>query len=153
MRDQRFIAAHRGGPLTKDLHRQLMKWARECLEHVLPLIDGDIDPRLMHALSVARDWENEKATVGKARKAAVGAHIVARESTDPVITAVARSIGHVVATAHMADHAPGAAEYALQAVKLSGTSPEDERKWQDEQLTPEIAELVLSSREKRKLKM
>ena len=32
--------------------------------------------------------------------------------------AVARAIGHTVATAHMADHSLGAALYALKAVKI-----------------------------------
>jgi hypothetical protein len=107
----------------------------------------------MHALHVAREWEHEKATVGEARKAAVGAHAVVRESSDPVITAIARSIGHTVATAHMADHAPGAAEYALKAVKLSGKSVEAERKWQDEKLTPDISELIVTARQKKNLKL
>lgn len=153
MRDTRFVAVHRGGPLTRDRHHHLMRWARECSEHVLSLIDGTIDERLIHALSVARDWEQEKATVGAARKAAVGAHAVARESSDPVLIAVARSIGHAVATAHMADHAPGAADYALRAVKRSGKSIEEERTWQDEHLTPDISDLVLTARQKRHLKI
>ena len=38
-----FIAEHRGGPLTKDNHRKLIKWAIECSEHVLSLIDKEID--------------------------------------------------------------------------------------------------------------
>jgi hypothetical protein len=153
MRDKRFVALHRGGPLTKDHHHQLMRWARECSGHVVSLIGEDIDQRLMHALSVARAWENEKVTVGEARKAAVGALAVARETSNPLITAIARSIGHAVATAHMADHSIGAAEYALKAVKLSGHSVEEERKWQDETLTPEISELILTARQKKKLKL
>jgi len=153
MRDKRFVAVHRGGPLTKDHHHQLMRWARECSEHVVPLIDGNIDERLMNALSVAKEWEQEKATVGAARKAAVGAIAVARESSNPIVIAVARSIGHAVATAHMADHSTGAADYALKAVKISGASIEEERTWQDEQLTPDISELVVTARQKRHLKI
>jgi len=59
---------------------------------------------------------------------------VANESPNPIITAVARSIGHAVATAHMIDHSIGAAEYALKAVKISGKSIEEERKWQDKKI-------------------
>ena len=135
MRDKRFVAVHRGGPLTKDQHHQLIRWARECSKHVLPLIGENIDQRLIHALSVAKEWEKEKTTVGEARKASVGAHAVARESSNPNITAVARTIGHAVATAHMADHSLGAALYALKAVKNVGKSVDTERKWQSEQLT------------------
>jgi len=145
MRDKRFVALHRVGPLTKDHHHQLIRWARECSKHVLSLIDGNIDQRLIHALYVAKEWEKEKATVGDARNASVSAHAVARESSNPIIIAVARSIGHAVATAHMADHALGAALYALKAVKSAGKSIEAERKWQKEQLPSEIKELVLST--------
>jgi len=55
MRDKRFIALHRGGPLTKDHHHQLIRWARKFSEHVLSLIDGNIDQRLIHSLDVAKE--------------------------------------------------------------------------------------------------
>jgi hypothetical protein len=145
MRDNRFVAVHRGGPLTKDRHRQLIRWAGECSEHILSLIDENIDQRLIHGLYVAKEWEKEKATVGEARNASVSAHALARESSNPIIIAVARSIGHAVATAHMADHSLGAALYALKAVKNAGKSVDAERKWQNEQLPSEIKELVLTT--------
>jgi len=145
MRDNRFVAVHRGGPLTKDRHRQLIRWAGECSEHILSLIDENIDQRLIHGLYVAKEWEKEKATVGEARNASVSAHALARESSNPIIIAVARSIGHAVATAHMADHSLGAALYALKAVKNAGKSVDAERKWQNEQLPSEIMELVLTA--------
>ncbi|MGZ5242669.1 MAG: putative immunity protein [Bacteroidia bacterium] len=146
MRDKRFVAEHRGGPLKKAQHYQLMHWARKCAEHVLTLLEDKIDSRLINALQVAKDWENGKATVGDARKASVNAHAFARETTNPVETAVARATGHTVATAHMADHSLGGALYALKALKLGGKSIEAERNWQNEQLPEEIRELVLSSR-------
>ena len=62
-----------------------------------------------------------------------------------MIIAVARSVGHAVATAHMADHSLGAALYALKAVKHAGKSVDAERKWQNEQLPSEIMELVLTA--------
>jgi hypothetical protein len=49
----------------------------------------------------------------------------------------------------MADHATGAAEYALKAVKISGKSIEEERTWQDEKLTPDITDLILTYGRKR----
>lgn len=153
MRDKRFVAVHRGGPLTKEHHNQLIRWAWNCSKHVIRLIPLKIDTRLIHALDVAQEWERGNASVGDARKASLDAHAVANESSDPVITAVARSIGHAVATAHMADHSIGAAEYALKAVKISGKSVEDERKWQDEQLTSDISELILTARKKKKLRL
>lgn len=152
MRDKRFVAAHRGGPLTKDHHHQLIRWARKCSEHVLSLINQNIDKRLIYALYTSKEWENEKVTVGEARKASLGAITAANESSNPITEAVSRSIGHAVATAHMADHSIGAAEYALKAVKISGKSIDDERKWQDQKLISGISDLILSAREKKKLK-
>jgi hypothetical protein len=150
MRDKRFVAEHRGGPLKKEQHYQLTQWACNCAEHVLPLFGEKIDERLINALNAAKAWKQGKASVGDARKASVGAHAVARESSNPTAIAVARSVGHAVATAHMADHALGPAFYALKAVKYEGKSIDTERKWQDEQLPLEIKELVLSARKSKK---
>jgi hypothetical protein len=83
---------------------------------------------------VAKEWESGTVKTGKAMIASSGAHEVARESADPVIIAAARSVGHTVATAHMADHSPRGALYALKAVKLAGKSIQEERDWQTKQL-------------------
>jgi len=146
MRDKRFIAEHRGGLLKTDHHRQLIKWACKCCEHVLPLCSETVDERLINALLIAKEWASGDAKVGAAMKASIGCHAVARESTDLISIAVARSIGQAVATAHMADHSLGAAIYALKAVKFANISKDAERKWQNEQLPSEIRNLVLSTR-------
>jgi hypothetical protein len=150
MRDKRIVAEHRGGFLVKEQHRQLMKWAIDCSTHVLPLFGKTVDERLLYALKVGDDWRQGNASVGQAQKASLGAHAVAREQTNPVAVAVARSVGQAVATAHMADHSLGAALYALKAVAASGGSMDAERKWQDEQLPEEVRELVFSLRSTRK---
>ncbi|NPV92386.1 MAG: hypothetical protein HPY50_16600 [Firmicutes bacterium] len=152
MRDKRFVAVHRGGLLAKENHHRLIRWARECSEHVLPLIGGNIDARLTHALFIAEEWENGNVPTGHAMKASLGAHTAARDSSDPVAIAVARSIGHAVATAHMADHSLGAPLYALKAVKHAGKSVDEEREWQNrrlQRLPPEIVELVLDTMQKK----
>lgn len=137
-----FIAEHRGGPLKKENHRKLIRWARECSEHVLYLIRNDIDKRLLYALDIARQWENDAVPAGIAMKASLGAHAVAREIEDPVYKAVARSVGQTVATAHMADHSPGGAFYALKAVKLAGKDIGKEREWQIQKLNELSSELI-----------
>ena len=140
-----FIAEHRGGPLIKENHRKLIRWARECSEHVLYLIGNDIDKRLLYALDVAKQWENDAILTGIAMKASLGAHAVARETEDPVYKAVARSIGQTVATAHMADHSIGGAFYALKAVKLANKDINKEREWQIKELielSPELIEII-----------
>lgn len=151
MRDKRFIAEHRGGTLKIEQHRQLMAWGCTCAVHVLPLFGDVIDDRLTNALWVAKEWEKGNASVGEARKASVNCIAVAYELSDPVAIAVARAVGHAVATAHMADHSPGSALYALKAVSKAGKPVEEERKWQDGQLLPEIRELVLSVRIRRNI--
>jgi hypothetical protein len=151
MRDRRFVAEHRGGPLEKEQHVQVITWACDCAEHVLYLSSEIIDERLKNALLTARAWAQGNASTGDAMKASVAAHAVARESSGPVSVAVARSVGQAVAAAHMADHSLGAAWYALKAVKSAGRSPDAERRWQDEQLPPEITELILTARKIRKI--
>ena len=153
MRDKRFVAEHRGGPLSMHNHRLLALWAAECAEHVLSALwKNDNDQRPFDALRQARAWARGEISVGEARKAAVAAHAAARVSQDAAATAAARAAGHAVATAHMADHSLGGALYALRALKIAGQSIDAERKWQDEQLPAEIKELVLTTRQSRKFK-
>jgi hypothetical protein len=151
MRDKRFIAENRGGPLKKEQHYQIITWACDCAEHVVHLIREPLDERLSHALKVVQEWKSGNASVGEAMKASTAAHAVARESSGPTARAVARSIGQAVATAHMADHALGAAWYAVKAVNLAGQSTDAERRWQDEHLPPEIKDLILTARKSRKI--
>jgi hypothetical protein len=146
VRDRRFVAEHRGGPLKKKRHRQLMAWACACSENVLPLLGKEPDQRLMNALRVAKEWEKGNASVGEARNASLDAIAVAKGCSNPVSIAVARSVGHAVATAHMADHSLGAALYALKAVKSAGKPVDAERKWQNKRLPREIAGIVLAAR-------
>jgi len=152
MRDKQFIVEHRGGLLTKKQHRQLTLWTCKCVENVLPLLAKTIDKRLTNAIQIAKEWTKDKASVGDARNASLDAIAVANELKEPIEIAVARSIGHAVATTHMADHSLIAAEYALKAVKLAGKSINIERKWQDKHLTSDIIDLVLKAREKKKIK-
>lgn len=150
MRDKRIVAKHRGGLLEKEQHRRLMKWAIDCSMHVLPLFGKTVDERLIYALKIGDDWRRGLASVGQAQKASLGAHAVAREQTNLVAVAVARSVGQTVATAHMADHSLGGALYALKAVAAAGMSMDVEREWQDEQLPKDVRELVFYIRSTRK---
>ena len=151
MRDKRFIAEHRGGPLKKEEHYLLIGWACSCAEHVLPLFGETIDNRLKNALLIARDWAQGNASTGDAMKGSLSAHAVARASSDVTAIAVARSVGQAAATAHMADHSLGVAWYAMKAVNHAGMSADAERQWQDEQLPPEIKDLILTARNSRKI--
>lgn len=120
MRDLRFIAVHRGGSLIKEQHRQLISWACDCAEHLIPLIVyGEVE-RLKNCILVAKEWERGNASTGDARKASMVAIVLANEASDQISIAVARAVGHAVATAHMADRSLIAATYALKAIQLAG---------------------------------
>jgi hypothetical protein len=156
MRDDRFKAAHRGGSLDLHGHHLLATWAADCAEHVLPLFSEQHpqDDRPRRAIETARAWVRGQVTVGEARAASLEAHAAARNATDAAARAAARSAGQAVGTAHMADHAPHAAAYAVQAVRAAGIGRDDltaadrERTWQEERLPGEIRALVLSAGER-----
>lgn len=150
MRDRRFVAVHRGGPLDVAWHRLLAAWAADCAEHVLPRFEGGrSDDRPRRAIEIARAWARGEVPVGTAQKAAVGAHAAARDAPHKAASAAARSAGHAVATAHAADHSLGASLYALKAVEAVGLSADVEQAWQLERLPDEVRELVESAMEKR----
>lgn len=142
-RDRGFVAEHRGGPLTPEQHRQLMRWALACIGHALPLATAPLDERLRAALATAQAWERGEVKTGDAMRASLAAHAAARSLTHPVDIALARGVGQTVATAHMSDHALGGALYGLKAVDAAGGDLDAERHWQRAQLPTEIEALVL----------
>jgi hypothetical protein len=146
MRDRRFVAVHRGGPLDVASHRLLAAWAADCAEHLLPLFEEcSSDARPRRAVETARAWARGEVSVGAAQQAAVGAHAAARAATGESAIAAARAAGHAVATAHMADHCLGPAIYAIKAIEATGASADVERAWQVEQLPDEVRDLVVSA--------
>ena len=131
MRDPRFIAVHRGGPLVRADHVFLARWAADCAERVLPFFarhSEDIRPQ--QALETARAWANGEVKTGVAMKASVAAHSAARQVKDVAAIAAARAAGHAVATAHAADHSMGALLYALKATEASDAPSEAELEFQ-----------------------
>lgn len=147
-----FIAQHRGGPLSLENHRKLCSWARTCCEHALANFTLPPDQRLTDALHIAQQWEQGLVTTGAAMKAAVAVHRIARESKDPVFCAVARAIGHTVATAHMADHSLGGPFYMLKAMNLAHIDIYHERTWQIKklhELPPELVAIVVDMWQKK----
>lgn len=150
MRDKRFVAAHRGGPLSLADHRRLAMWAADCAEHLLPLFEGrSDDPRPRRAVEIGRAWARGEVRTGVAQRAAVAAHAAAREARDDVAVAVARAAGHAVATAHAADHSLGPVIYGAKAVAAAGGSADDERAWQLARLPARLRRLVVSAIERR----
>jgi hypothetical protein len=127
MRDRRFVANHRGGPLDHDSHVFLARWAAACAEGVLPYYTRKHqDKRPIEALDILRKWANGEVKTGAAMVAARSAHAAAREAKDKTAVAAARAVGQAVGTAHAADHSMGALLYALKARQAEGQSVEDE---------------------------
>ncbi len=127
MRDRRFVAVHRGGPLGRADHVLLARWAADCAERVVHLFARHSeDTRPQQALATARAWANGEVRTGAAMKASLAAHAAARQVKDKAAIAAARAAGHAVATAHAADHSMGALLYALKALEASGARSEPE---------------------------
>lgn len=154
MRDRRFVAAHRGGPLDRDSHQFLARWAADCAERVLPLFTRcSDDSRPKDALDVARKWANGEVKTGAAMKASVACHAAARQAGDKAAIAAARAAGQAVATAHAADHCMGALLYLVKALEASGNPFEGELRHQLAKLPEHLREAVtlgLSLRLKRR---
>lgn len=143
MRDRRFIAVHRGGPLELTDHRLLTTWGADCAERVVKVADAFTgDDRARGAIKAARSWAVGTTSVGAARQAAFAAHAAAREASNPSAIAAARAAGHAAASAHMADHALKAALYARRAVTAGGGSGENERAWQVARLPEWLRDLI-----------
>ncbi|HEX8280109.1 MAG TPA: hypothetical protein VF551_01925 [Chthoniobacterales bacterium] len=139
MRDRSFVAAHRGGPLDRDSHVLLARWAADCAERVLHLFTrAGEDLRPKHALEIARAWADGEVRTGAAMKASRAAHAAAREATDKAAIAAARAAGHAVATAHAADHSMGALLYAMKALEAAGSPSERELNVQLAKLPPQL---------------
>ena len=145
MRDKRFVAIHRGGPLDLKRHQLLATWAADCAEHVLPLFEKESsDDRPRKAIEVIRAWVRGEVAVGAAQKAAYAAHAAAKEAKSPAAIAAARSTGQAVAIAHFADHSLVAANCAIQAVEAASGSPQDEYAWQMACIPESVRDLVIS---------
>ncbi len=145
MRDRRFVAAHRGGPLDRESHLFLARWAADCADRVLHLFTrSSPDDRPQRALEIARAWANCEVKTGAAMRASVAAHAAARAATDKAAIAAARAAGQAVATAHAADHCMGALLYALKALEAAGCTAESELKSQLGKLPDNLREPVAS---------
>lgn len=144
MRDERFIAVHRGGLLDLQRHRMLAQWAADVAERVLLQFESQCsDPRPRKAIEAARAWGRGEIPTAAAQRAAMDAHRAAREASGGA-AAAACAAGHAAGTALTADHAPGAALYASQAIEAAGADAESERRWQIEQLPEAIHEIVMA---------
>ena len=159
IRDKRLIAIRRGGTLTDEHYHLLALWAAECAEHVLRHFE-DVRPndnRPRRAVEAVRAWTRGEIKMMQARGFAGAAQDVAREvkGVSEAARMAALSAGQAAVVAHVAEHALGAAAYALRAVMEAAPKAEREAArlteldWQKERLPDEIRELVLDDMRRR----
>ena len=94
-------------------------WAADCAERVLPLFEKTCpkDDRPRKAIEQCREWVRYGIfSMVVIRGASLSAHAAAREAPDEATRYAARAAGQAVATAHVPQHAFGAAYYALKAI-------------------------------------
>lgn len=150
MRDRRFVAAHRGGPLDRENHRLLACWSADCAERVLPFFERcSEDTRPRQALEIGRAWARGEMRTGAAMKASAATHAAARQVEDRAAVAAARAAGQAVATAHFADHCMGALLYSMKALASSGGDAGREMEAQLAKLPRHLRDMVSSGVEAR----
>jgi hypothetical protein len=128
-------------------------WAADCAERVLPFFEKAYpeDDRPRRAIEACRTW----ASIGvfhmaEIRGASLAAHAAAREAKgNDAAHFAARAAGQAVATAHVPQHAFGAAYYALKAVTAAdpanaGVTVSRERDWQSQRLPEDLREGIMS---------
>jgi len=105
---------------NKQDQRLFAIWAADCAERVLPFFEKAYpnDDRPRKAIEACRIWVRTGLfNMIDIRKASLDAHTAAREAKENNAACfAARAAGQAVATAHVPQHAFGAAYYALKVV-------------------------------------
>jgi len=105
---------------NKQDQRSLATWAADIAKRVLPFFEKAYpkDDRPRKAIEACRIWVRTGVfKMADIRKAALDAHAAAREAKENNAACfAARAAGQAVATAHVPQHAFGAAYYALKVV-------------------------------------
>ena len=111
---------------NKQDQRSLAIWAADCAERVLPFFEKAYlkDDRPRKAIEACRTWVRTGVfKMADIRKASLAAHAAAREAKENNASCfAARAAGQAVATAHVPQHAFGAACYVLKAVAAANSA-------------------------------
>jgi len=127
-------------------------WAADCAERVLPLFEEAYpeDNRPRNAIEACRAWVRTGVfRMAEIRGASLAAHAAARDAKkNDAACFAARAAGQAVATAHVPQHAYGAAYYALKAVAAvdmvnAVMNVIREREWQAERLPERLREEIM----------
>lgn len=136
---------------SKDDQQTLAIWAADCAERVLHLFETEAtdDMRPRNAIAKCREWANTGVfKMSVIREASLNSHRAAREVVDyEAACMAAHAAGQAVATAHVTQHAYGAAYYALKAIVASSSNGyEDAMKeaaWERDQLPLELRDEIM----------
>lgn len=74
------------------------------------------DDRFAGAAEMGRMWAEGRVKMPAARRAILGVHAAARETSDPAAVAPCRGVGQACSAVHSPRHAPGLAIYELTAL-------------------------------------
>ena len=137
----------------KQEHKSLATCAADCAERVLPIFEKvypeDDWPR--KAIEACRNWVRAGVfKMADIRGASLAAHAAAREAKENKAACfAARAAGQAVATAHVPQHAFGAAYYALKAFVAVAPANDEakiakERNWQSRRLPKNMRQEFLN---------
>ncbi len=127
------------GKIGKQGQKQLAIWAADCAKRALPFFRKAYpkDRRPQKAIDACREWARTGVfRMAVIRKASLDAHAAARRAIgNGPASFAARAAGQAVATAHVPEHAYGAAYYAVKAVAAANPANANrnlmkESKWQ-----------------------
>ena len=128
---------------NKQDQRSLAIWAADCAERVLHFFEKAYpkDDRPRKAIEECRTWVRTGVfKMADIRRASLAAHAAAREAKENNAACfAAHAAGQAVATAHVSQHAFGAAYYALKVVAADNSANAEvkiakELKWQTKHL-------------------
>jgi hypothetical protein len=138
---------------SKQDQRLMATWAADCAERVLPFFEEayPVDDRPRKAVEACRTWVRTGVfKMADIRGASLAAHAAAREAKENNAACfAAHAAGQAVATAHVPQHAYGAAHYALKAVAAADPDNADvriakERNWQSRRLPKNLRQEIMS---------
>jgi len=138
---------------SKQDQRSLATCAADCAERVLQYFEEAYpkDDRPRKAIEACRTWVRTGAfKMADIRGASLAAHAAAREAKeDNPACFAARAAGQAVATAHVPQHAFGAAYYALRAIAAADPANAEvevakERNWQSRRLPRNLRQEFLN---------
>ena len=137
---------------SKQDQRSLASFAADCAERVLPFFEKSYpkDDRPRKAIEACRTWIHTGVfKMFDIRETSLAAHAAAREAKENNAACfAAHAAGQAVATAHVPQHAFGAAYYALKAIAAAnpdtaGVKTAKEHNWQSRHLPKHLGQEFL----------